>query len=84
MTDPPPIYHEQQSNWLCAKLQEAAFSRNDLEQFASDLGQVSNNIHRRWWNPHRLLFKLGDYDINVLTLALESRGFDLQWFDARE
>ena len=37
-----------------------------------------------WVNPHKSLLGLGNYDVNVLMRALQSRGFEAKWFDKRK
>ena len=34
-------------------------------------------------NPHRSMLGLGNYDVNVIILALQQKGFDTMWFDKR-
>ncbi|GJQ87776.1 hypothetical protein Trydic_g18635 [Trypoxylus dichotomus] len=36
-----------------------------------------------WINPHKSILGLGNYDINVLMKALQSRGYEAIWFDKR-
>ena len=38
---------------------------------------------KRFFNPHRSVFGLGNYDVNVLSVAVQSRGFEVSWHDAR-
>ena len=37
-----------------------------------------------WLNPHKSMLGLGNYDVNVLTAALNSRECDTVWFDKRK
>ncbi|KAI4460404.1 josephin 1 2 [Holotrichia oblita] len=37
-----------------------------------------------WINPHKSILGLGNYDINVLMKALQSRGYEVIWFDKRK
>ena len=37
-----------------------------------------------WINPHKSLLGLGNYDVNVLMSALQSRGYEAKWFDKRK
>ena len=39
---------------------------------------------KRFFNPHRSVFGLGNYDVNVLSAAVRSRGFEVSWHDARK
>ncbi|KAJ1965080.1 hypothetical protein IWQ62_002752 [Dispira parvispora] len=79
-----PVYHERQTYWLCAKLQGPVFQSTDLEKMADDLAQQANEIRSSWWNPHKWLWGFGNYDINVITRALEQHQLDIKWFDQRK
>ncbi|KAJ1981555.1 Josephin-1 [Dimargaris verticillata] len=80
---PPPIYHETQNRWLCAKLQRSVFSPNDLDSIANELAARTRSIQGfSWSNPHKSRWGLGNYDVNVLTLALETQGCTLSWLPA--
>ena len=37
-----------------------------------------------WLNPHKSVLGLGNYDINVITAALNTRQMGLVWFDKRK
>ena len=37
-----------------------------------------------WVNPHKSMLGLGNYDINVITAALNTRQMGLVWFDKRK
>jgi len=37
-----------------------------------------------WINPHRSLLGIGNYDINVIMVALQSHGYETVWFDKRK
>ncbi|KAJ1976262.1 SET domain-containing protein 3 [Dimargaris xerosporica] len=77
---PPPIYHETQHRWLCAKLQRPVFSQSDLDTIANELAVHTRGVQGfSWSNPHKSWWGLGNYDVNVLTLALEAQGFALSW-----
>ncbi|KAJ1911837.1 hypothetical protein IWQ60_009950 [Tieghemiomyces parasiticus] len=68
-------------------LQGPVFSQRDLEAIATDLGNASRKLEGGgWlrWNPHRLALGMGDYDINVLTAALRTKGYGIEWFDRRK
>ena len=79
------IYHERQSLQLCAMhvinnlLQAKEFSKNELDEICLDLAPDSYS----WWNPHRSPLGWGNYDCNVIMVALQRRGFDTIWFDKR-
>ena len=35
-------------------------------------------------NPHRNMFGLGNYDVNVIMAALQKKGYETIWFDKRK
>ena len=37
-----------------------------------------------WINPHRSILGIGNYDINVIMVALQSHGYETVWFDKRK
>lgn len=91
---PADAHHEKQRKMLCAMhalnnaLQLTAdgadptklpFTQSELDQICVTLagGKSFNNPHRTWWG-------LGNYDVNVLMTAAQSRGYDVQWHDARK
>lgn len=37
----------------------------------------------RFFNPHRNVLGLGNYDVNILMKAVQTKGFDVTWFDKR-
>ncbi|EFA81486.1 hypothetical protein PPL_05474 [Heterostelium album PN500] len=79
------IYFEKQSLKLCGLhtinnlLQYRAYTRSELEHIAYDLDQT-----KKWINPHKNFFGLGNYDANVLIVALNRKGFEVKWFDKRK
>ena len=76
------LYFEPQSLLQCGVhavnnlLGEAVFARGDFERFADELTPG-------WWNPHKALFGVGNYDVNVLEYALLQRGVEVVWHDNR-
>nr|CAG8582533.1 1020_t:CDS:2 [Entrophospora candida] len=42
------------------------------------------NIYNSYFNQHKSIFGLGNYDVNVLQAALEEHGLETQWFDSRK
>ncbi|VDP84226.1 unnamed protein product [Echinostoma caproni] len=78
------IYHEKQSKMLCALhalnnvLQDKIFSKSSLDDIANTLAPS------KFVNPHRNFFGLGNYDANVLVLALQQCGYDIVWCDKRK
>lgn len=57
--------------------QERGFSKQELDQICYSL---SPDV---WINPHKSLLGLGNYDINVIMAALQTRGCEAVWFDKR-
>ena len=79
------IYHEKQSRELCALhalnnlfQTENYFTKAELDSMCYSLSPDS------WINPHKSSLGLGNYDINVITAALNSKNMDLVWFDKRK
>ncbi|CAL8102247.1 unnamed protein product [Calicophoron daubneyi] len=78
------IYHEKQSRMLCALhalnnvLQDKIFSKNSLDEIADNLCPSA------LLNPHKNFLGLGNYDANVLVLALQQCGYDIVWCDKRK
>lgn len=78
------IYHEKQSRMLCALhalnnvLQDKIFSKSALDDIANNLSPS------KFVNPHRNFFGLGNYDANVLVLALQQCNYDIVWCDKRK
>lgn len=81
-----PIYHEKQYLWRCglhavnALLRSQAYTARDLDVIADSLLTSSTSPLR---HPHRAPFRLGDYDANVLILALDKLGFHTRWFSSQ-
>ncbi|KAK9694223.1 Josephin [Popillia japonica] len=79
-----PIYHEKQVRELCALhalnnlFQMKEFTKEELDSICYNL---SPDV---WINPHKSILGLGNYDINVLMKALQSRGYEVIWFDKRK
>nr|CAG4641328.1 EOG090X0HOM [Eulimnadia texana] len=83
--DGPPIYHEKQSQQLCALhtlnnlLQDRqAFTKKDLDHLCVQLSP------QNWINPHRSILGLGNYDINIIIAALQTKDCEVQWWDRRK
>ncbi|KAK6638351.1 hypothetical protein RUM44_008780 [Polyplax serrata] len=81
MTD---IYHEKQVKELCALhalnnlFQNKTYDKKELDGICETLAPNS------WFNPHKSVLGLGNYDINVILIALQSRGYEGIWFDKRK
>jgi len=94
-TDPHPhritscsehnIYHEKQSRELCALhalnnlfQDHRAFSKSEMDSICYKLSPDT------YINPHKSMFGLGNYDVNVVMSALQSKGYETIWFDKRK
>lgn len=80
------IYHERQYLWRCglhavnALLRSQVYTAQDLDVIADSLLTHSTSSLR---HPHRAPFRLGDYDANVLIVALGKLGFQTNWFSSQ-
>lgn len=78
------LYHERQHLSLCALhslnnlFQEHLFTKVMLDELCERL------TPKRWFNPHRSIIGIGNYDVNVIMSALETHGFSMVWFDKRK
>ena len=84
MKSKPNIYHEKQSRHLCALhtlnnlfQKPDAFTKTLLDDLCLQLTPNS------WINPHRSVFGLGNYDVNVVMAALAKKDCDMVWWDKR-
>jgi len=82
---PPSVYHEKQVRQMCALhvlnnlfQDPQAFTKADLDGICNELDPES------WINPHKSAMGLGNYDVNVIMMALQTRGFKAVWFDKRK
>uniref|UniRef100_A0A915IGN3 Josephin-2 n=1 Tax=Romanomermis culicivorax TaxID=13658 RepID=A0A915IGN3_ROMCU len=79
------IYHERQSWQLCAMhslnnlFQGVAFTRDSLDDICKKLSPESG-----FWNPHKNCIGLGNYDVNVVISALNTKDCTAVWFDKRK
>lgn len=79
------IYHEKQVRELCA-----LHALNNLFQCKdfftkSELDEICNNLSPdNWINPHKSMLGIGNYDINVIMKALQSKDCEAIWFDKRK
>ncbi|XP_016346429.1 josephin-1 isoform X1 [Sinocyclocheilus anshuiensis] len=84
-SQPPAIYHEKQHRELCALhalnnvFQDgAAFSRDALQDIYQRLSPST------LVTPHKKnMLGNGNYDVNVIMAALQTRGFEAVWWDKR-
>ncbi|KAF7647723.1 hypothetical protein LDENG_00167720, partial [Lucifuga dentata] len=82
---PPAIYHEKQRRELCALhalnnvFQDGtAFSRDTLQEIYQRLSPST------LVTPHKKnMLGNGNYDVNVIMAALQTRGFEAVWWDKR-
>lgn len=79
------VYHEKQSKELCLLhalnnlFQDPdAFRQSDLDNICYELSPET------WVNPHKSMLGLGNYDVNVLSAALQTKNCDSVWFDKRK
>ncbi|KAJ7568794.1 hypothetical protein O6H91_01G048700 [Diphasiastrum complanatum] len=87
------IYHERQQLQLCLLhalnnlLQAKEFTRLELNEIADGLSKAgieeSSQFTSIVFKQHRNVIT-GNYDVNVLIAALESRGMDVMWYDRRK
>ncbi|CAI2173692.1 13390_t:CDS:10 [Funneliformis geosporum] len=88
------VYHERQSLWFCGQhtlnnlFQDKVFTKEQLDNIALKLAESTSlegsTRRTRYINPHKSVFKVGNYDINVLEVALKEKGLEVQWFDIRK
>eukprot|EP00638_Chattonella_subsalsa_P022884 CAMPEP_0117855916 /NCGR_PEP_ID=MMETSP0950-20121206/928_1 /TAXON_ID=44440 /ORGANISM="Chattonella subsalsa, Strain CCMP2191" /LENGTH=329 /DNA_ID=CAMNT_0005704901 /DNA_START=26 /DNA_END=1016 /DNA_ORIENTATION=+ len=78
------MYHEKQRYQFCGVhaiknlLQENYFSKKDFDEICTNLAPGS------WVNPHKSLLGTGNYDLNVLMVALQLKDCQIQWHDQRK
>jgi len=81
------VYHEKQVLGYCAKhalnalFQREEFTIKELDKICKILKVQYGNS--KLFNPHRSILPIGNYDINVIMWALDTRGKEMQWFDNR-
>lgn len=56
----------------------AAFAKSELDNICYALSPDN------WFNPHKSLLGTGNYDINVIMAALDTKGCGVVWFDKRK
>jgi josephin len=86
MEDQKMMYHETQRFYFCGihalnnLLGGPIVTKDSLDEIASRLAPTSG-----WWNnPHKSIFGLGNYDVNVLMIALQDQGYETQYLDTRQ
>ena len=73
------LYHEKQHLQLCLlHTLNSLFQRKEFSK--SDLDSIAENLHSSYWfNKHRSIWGTGNYDVNVLFAALETRDCSVVW-----
>lgn len=79
------VYHERQRLELCALHSINCVMPEDAPKYRKqELDELCEAVTpRRCCNPHRAWCGTGFYDVNIIMLALDHRGFDVAWFDSR-
>jgi josephin len=79
------MYHETQRFYFCGihalnnLLGGPILTKDSSDEIATRLALTSG-----WWNnPHKSIFGLGNYDVNVLMIALKDQGYETQYLDTR-
>ncbi len=78
------IYHERQRLQMCA-----VHAINNLFQDGSAINKATmNDICKNlspdtYWNPHKSILGVGNYDVNAIMVVLGFRGYEIVWFDKR-
>ena len=79
------IYHEKQSRELCGLHALNNLFQSDSAYTQTDLNNICHSLSPDTWiNPHKSSIGLGNYDVNVITAALNTKEYDLVWFDKRK
>ncbi|GAV05762.1 hypothetical protein RvY_15842 [Ramazzottius varieornatus] len=78
------IYHEVQHRQFCALhalnnlYGESFFTKKSLDEICERL-----DPQKGWGNPHRSFFGWGNYDVNVIMVAVQEKNCEAIWFDKR-
>ncbi|AES98551.1 putative ubiquitinyl hydrolase 1 [Medicago truncatula] len=96
-TEKSHVYHERQRLQFCLIhtlnslfQQKDAFTRANLNAISEKLALDESFNNESSWTPLSIFFKphhnalTGNYDINVLTAALEEKGKSVVWHDRRK
>lgn len=59
-------------------LAKGEFTKEKLDSICSNLSPD------HYINPHKSILGLGNYDVNAIMVALESKSMELTWFDRRK
>ncbi|KAK7590863.1 hypothetical protein V9T40_002476 [Parthenolecanium corni] len=80
-----PVYHEKQVKEFCALHALNNLFQKDDAFLKSELDAVCYSLAPKvWFNPHKSLLGLGNYDVNVLIAVLQNKGYQTIWFDQRK
>ncbi|KAI6176901.1 Ubiquitinyl hydrolase 1 [Aphelenchoides bicaudatus] len=77
------LFHEKQHRQLCLLhtlnnlFQRQEYAKEELDRICETFDSSY------WFNSHRSVFGFGNYDVNILLRALETRGLEATWFDKR-
>mmetsp|Transcript_6487 Transcript_6487/g.10086 ORF Transcript_6487/g.10086 Transcript_6487/m.10086 type:complete len:197 (+) Transcript_6487:36-626(+) len=78
------IYFEKQSRQRCGihalnnLFQGSVFSKKSFDRICYKLSP------KAFINPHKSMFGTGNYDINVLIVAVEQQGYKITWFNSQK
>lgn len=78
------IYHEHQIRQFCALhalnnlYGESFFTKKSLDEICERL-----DPQKGWGNRHRSFFGFGNYDVNVIMVAVQEKNCEAVWFDKR-
>lgn len=78
------LYHERQVLALCAVhavnnlLQCRRFTKRDFDRACLTLAP-----RNQWRNPHRGMLRMGDFDLNAITMLLQQEGYSVTWHNQR-
>jgi Josephin len=80
------MYHERQRWAFCGihavnnLLQERKCDKAYYDSICEELSPSSSS----YTNPHRSMFRVGNFDANVLMVVLQRHGLQVKWHDARQ
>ncbi|GAB5361485.1 hypothetical protein AAMO2058_000717200 [Amorphochlora amoebiformis] len=78
------FYHEKQRWQRCGVhtlnnlFQKEVFTKEHFDRIANALAPG------KFLNPHKSMLGTGNYDINVLSMALQEKKYTIKWFDKRK
>jgi len=83
MSAAPNLYHERQRLALCGVhavnnlLQKKRYTKRNFDDVCLSLSPSS------FRNPHRSMWGIGNYDVNVVMMLLQQEGLSVTWHDRR-